>query len=197
MKCCGSVYVSMHHKSQISGQLFSCLPGWGSCTEFHTYLEFLPYLILLTGCVVSRYLRGIVGCSVFCSRQTSSLGVTSSTQVASLSHSPVLSSFYLSVLAFRFFRLLVPDRSIQTFRTLKLVAHLPISSCYCLTCATSLLSCGCRVLINLTYSKGANVRSRVERLRHLGLDTQLRKLVNDSCLDVQVRFQTLALSNGF
>lgn len=49
----------------------------------------------------------------------------------------------------------------------------------------------CRVLINLTYSKGANVRSRVERLQQLGLDNHLRKLTNDPCLDVQVNLALL------
>lgn len=42
-------------------------------------------------------------------------------------------------------------------------------------------------IINLLDPAGGDISSRVMRLREAGVEAQLRKMVDDSCLDVKVR----------
>lgn len=43
-------------------------------------------------------------------------------------------------------------------------------------------------IINLLYPVGDGISSRVVRLREAGVEAQLQKMQDDSCLDVKVRF---------
>jgi hypothetical protein len=51
-------------------------------------------------------------------------------------------------------------------------------------------------IINLLYPVGEDISSRVVRLREAGVEAQLHKMVDDSCLDVKVNTFYQPLTQG-